>query len=748
MDLRDFLDVLRSRWKLVAACTLLGLIAAGAASLLTTPQYTSTTKVFVSAADSSSTVGTAYTGSLYTQQIVKSLVDVVTSERVTKGVVDQLQLDKTPGEVASQISATNPLDTVIVQISATDPTAEQAQQIAQATADQFSQAAQEYTQPGASGPSLVTVSVVEPANLPTTPSSPRTTLNLLLGALIGLVVGVGAAVLLETLDTRIKSVDGLQKHFDAPILAAIASDPEAAKKPLVTQIPPQSKRTEAFRQLRTNLQFVDVDNRPRSIVVASSIPKEGKSTTAINLAITVAQSGQPVILVEGDLRRPRMAEYLGMEGAAGLTDVLIGRAALEDVLQPWGPTGTLWVLPSGPLPPNPAELVGSQAMADLIGDLEKRAFVIIDVPPLLPVTDGAVLARLSGGALLVAAAGKVRREQLRAAEESIGNVDGRILGLVFTKAPQKGPDAHRYSHGYGYDKKRAAPGTTVLPAEAPVVPAGLTRATAGEPVIGVRPPAPASIPVTPAPAVTTTPNGNASLTAPPRPTTVDLDKPERIPVASGAPAGPATSSPSVLGASTPPAPPAPRPATVPAPAPAPRSAATPSAAGSAPAVMPAAPSAAPSAAPPAPPAVRTAEPEVRLVRTALPDSPAGLMSATASPAAPAAPTPSAAPVSPPAPPPMTPAMTPPATPQMSAPVTPPATLPAAGPAPDLGAAPAPSPLSLLLGTSVAGDESGNGASPGDEVPVDWTPPAPRPAFDPLTAPLDELARWEAEQQRR
>jgi capsular exopolysaccharide synthesis family protein len=289
--------------------------------------------------------------------------------------------------------------------------------------------------------------------VPRSPISPRTKLNIALGLLVGLAVGVGAAVLFETLDTRIKTLDGYHRYFDLPVLATIGFDAEAAKKPLITSLPSHSKRAESFKQLRTNLQFTDVDNPPQSIAITSAIPKEGKSTTAVNLAITMAQAGHLIILVEGDLRRPKVADYLGIEGSAGLTDVLVGRATVDRVLQPWGLGGNLWVLPAGPQPPNPAELVGSQTMVDLIHDLEQRAFVIIDAPPLLPVTDGAILAGLSGGAVIVLGAGHTRREQLRAAEESIANVDGRVLGLVFNRAPTKGPDAARYGYGYAYEGK-------------------------------------------------------------------------------------------------------------------------------------------------------------------------------------------------------------------------------------------------------------------------------------------------------
>ncbi len=300
-------------------------------------------------------------------------------------------------------------------------------------------------------------------------------------------IGIGAAVLLETLDTRLKTLDDLDRVSDIPVLAVIGFDSSANKKPLITSLPRHSPRGEAFRQLRTNLQFVDVDNPPHSIVVTSAIPSEGKSTTAVNLAISITQAGHQVFLIEGDLRRPKVADYMGLVEGAGLTDVLVGRAAVEQVLQPWGPGGNLWVLPAGTLPPNPAELVGSQAMADLVHDLERRAFVIIDAPPLLPVTDAAILSRMCGGAIIVVGAKHTRRDQLRGAVENIGAVGGHVLGIVFNRAPTKGPGAYRYGYGYSYGYK-AKKGSDSLPT-APLTPAaGMTRA------IPALPPAPAPPP--------------------------------------------------------------------------------------------------------------------------------------------------------------------------------------------------------------------------------------------------------------
>jgi succinoglycan biosynthesis transport protein ExoP len=216
------------------------------------------------------------------------------------------------------------------------------------------------------------------------------------------------------------------------------------------QVSPQSPRAEAFRQLRTNLQFVEVTDNGRTFVVTSSVPGEGKSTTSANLAITLAEAGSKVLLIDGDLRRPKVAEYMGIEGAVGLTDHLIGHAELDDVVQPWG-GGNLEVLPAGQVPPNPSELLGSKAMIKLLADLDKKYdTVIIDAPPLLPVTDAAILAKLvSGGAIMVIGSDKITKNQLGAAITNLDTVGGRLVGIIMNLLPAKGANAYGYYSYYG-----------------------------------------------------------------------------------------------------------------------------------------------------------------------------------------------------------------------------------------------------------------------------------------------------------
>jgi len=233
------------------------------------------------------------------------------------------------------------------------------------------------------------------------------------------------------------------------VLAGVPYDTTAKTEPLLAGEAASSPRAEALRQLRTNLQFVDVDRPVKTLVVTSAVPGEGKSSTACNLAVLFAETGQQVLLIDADLRRPRLADYFGLEGAVGLTTILAGRAKTEDVLQRWG-TG-LWVLPSGFLPPNPSELLGSQHMAELLEEFRATFdMVILDCPPLLPVTDGAVAAARADGALLLVRSGKTTSTQVTAAANALRSVDARLLGCVVNMVRSDHSDPYHY---YDYTER-------------------------------------------------------------------------------------------------------------------------------------------------------------------------------------------------------------------------------------------------------------------------------------------------------
>ncbi len=457
MELRDYIRVLRKGWILIVMLTLVGVAAAATFSIIKKPEYTASAKVFVSTQSSGSVADLAQ-GNIFTQQRVKTYADLVTTPIVLLPVASSLHLAMTSDELAKLVVATAPLDTTLIQIDATSTNPVQAADIANATSQSLTNVVQNIETTGANDPSQVKLTRVQEAQVPSSPVSPNVPLNVALGLLLGLMLGVGIAVLRFALDNRIHNEHDVESISNAPIVGGVAYDPKAPQRPLIVQADPRSPRAESFRTLRTNLRFLDVSGNSRSFVITSSIESEGKSTTATNLAIALDNTGSRVILVDADLRRPKVADYMGLEGAVGLTDLLIGRAQLGDVVQRWG-RGNLHVLPAGKIPPNPSELLGSAVMAALIERLEKDFdYVILDAPPLLPVTDAAILSKSAGGALIVVAAGRTHKNQLGGAVGVLENVDARICGFVLTMMPTKGPDAYGYSrygsvYGYGYTKE-------------------------------------------------------------------------------------------------------------------------------------------------------------------------------------------------------------------------------------------------------------------------------------------------------
>ena len=453
MELRDYIRILRKSWVLIVLFTLVGVGAAAAYSLTLTPNYSATAKVFVSTQGAGST-SELQQGSSFTIQRVKTYSSLVSTPIVLLPVIATLELGITSDQLASRVSASAPVDTSIIDITVADTDPVRAAETANAISQSLTAVVEDIEAPDAiDAVSPVKLTRAQEATVSATPVSPNVPLNIVLGTLIGLALGVGIAVLRETLETRIRNEHDVEGVTDVPILGGIVFDPRARDRPLIVHVDPRSPRAESFRTLRTNLQFLDLGRTDRSFVVTSSIESEGKSTTGANLAIALADAGSRVLLIDADLRRPKVAEYMGVEGAVGLTDLLIGRADLDDLIQPWG-KGQLFVLPAGQIPPNPSELLGSARMSHFIGEFNRMFDVVIyDTPPLLPVTDAAILAKNVGGAIIVVAAGRTHKNQLKGAISALGNVGAPVSGLVLTMLPTKGPDAYgygRYGYGYGY----------------------------------------------------------------------------------------------------------------------------------------------------------------------------------------------------------------------------------------------------------------------------------------------------------
>ncbi len=431
MTPREYIDIVRERWRAILVGLLVGLLAAGAVILLAPAQYAASTTLIVTAQPV--VPGASDTGDISAQRL-GTYTELMTSKRLAAGVVARLRLPLTPDELARQIRVTNNPDSLLLTATVTDGSAEQAVDIANAVAEEFVRDVAQIEQPAdPSRPPLVTAKVFEPAQIPAEQVAPQPLAYLAIGAAAGLLLGFVAALLLHALDSRIRSRRQLESILDAPVLGTIARDPKIATNPLVM---PGRPLAEAFRQLRTNVQFVDVQREHKVILVTSAEAGAGRSTTVCNLGLAMAEAGVKVLIVDADLRGPTIARILQIDGSTGLSDVVTDRLPLERARQSTGPD--LDVLPSGALPPNPSELLGSKRMTDLVQQL-RAAYdvVLIDSAPLLPVADAAVLAPQADGVLVVVK-DKTVGQHLQAAKEVLDTVSARVLGAVMTMVTGSG----------------------------------------------------------------------------------------------------------------------------------------------------------------------------------------------------------------------------------------------------------------------------------------------------------------------
>jgi tyrosine-protein kinase len=389
------------------------------------------------------------------------------------------QLDEQVRSLQAEIAS---LDTQIARLrtataAPADPTlrAQQQAELAQADASrqskqqtlaQLAKASDDIRIAGARGQN--SVSLWQPATAPTEPVSPKVGLNTLLGALGGAVAAALAVGLITYLDDRMKDLEAVRARLGIPTMGEVtrAEHPEAIAGKLFVRDEPSSTEAEAFRALRTNISFANVDRRPQTILVTSAMPLEGKSVVSANLALAFAQTGTPTILVDADLRRPSQHKLFNVSSSAGLTNLLAGTLQAT-AMHKFRISPQLAVIPSGPLPPNPAELLSSNKMTALLKELvglSEGTVVIVDTSPVLAVTDAAALAPNVDGCLLVIDSGTTQARLTRRAVESLRRVNAVILGAILNKIGVQGP-------GYYYEAAT----------EPPTPPSGAATRRAGDP---------------------------------------------------------------------------------------------------------------------------------------------------------------------------------------------------------------------------------------------------------------------------
>jgi capsular exopolysaccharide synthesis family protein len=446
---REYVRILRRGWYWIAAGVLGAVAVASAVILAAEPQYVSTARLLVTVPLDEAPLDQAGALSEIIDQRVRSYVALVDGDVLASRVAESQELDGAANTPGYEVSAEVVPDTNLLDITVTSRSPEAAKMLVAGYAEEFEALVAENETVASDGEPALSVAVVGAASPPSAIGSRQPLRTLSLAVILGSAVGVGAAFLWDAWDTRIRRPDELVEITEAPMLGVIPVDGNSSKHPPTVEVVSRGPRAEPYRRLRANLQLLDPNAGRPAMTITSSVPGEGKTTTAVNLGIALADSGIRVLLLDGDLRRPKVAAYLGLRDAVGLTSLLTGTAEVDDAIQPsqWS---SLQVIASGPQHPNPGELLYGTAMSALLEGLRTRAdVVLIDSPSLLPVADAAVLAALSDGAILVTRYGVTRAERVRQAVVNLEQAGGGLLGTVLTMVPTRGPDAYPFLYEYG-----------------------------------------------------------------------------------------------------------------------------------------------------------------------------------------------------------------------------------------------------------------------------------------------------------
>jgi receptor protein-tyrosine kinase len=455
MDLQQFIKTLRVRWKFIVVTLLLGTMLSAGFAMSKSPTYESTGRIFIVVPND--IAGNGFSTLLVTQR-ASSYADLAKDPTLLQKVLARSGLNISLTELSSRIRASVVVDTQIVRITATGESPEEAKSLADVEVQQLLALVKDLERPADedAAPAVVARAAGEPSlNLTTT--GPPLWLSIFLGFVLSGLIGVMGAVLRDRLDLTVKTRRDVEDEAGAPVVSALPLDSAVAKDRRST-VQPDSSLAEGFRVLRANLRFADLDASRQMILVTSALANEGKTLTAVNLAQSLAATGQSVLLIDCDLRSPSVAADLGLENAVGMLSVLLGHVTLTGAIQ--AHSSGLDVLPTGPRPPNPSEVLATDAVANLLNEArEAYDVIVIDAPPILPVADTSPLISHVDGVLLLARFGRTKKDVLRLAADRIEGLGGRLYGVVLNGIPRRGGDEYGYGYGYGYGGRFDRPET-------------------------------------------------------------------------------------------------------------------------------------------------------------------------------------------------------------------------------------------------------------------------------------------------
>ena len=436
MTLADYLRLLRKRWYVVAVCVVVGLVAGLGVSAVVPPTYDARATLYFSTVVTGPASGTvsAYETNLLAEQQVKTTSLLVETERVAQDVIDDLQLPMTASQLIPHLSASSDPETVVLAVDATDSSPQRSADIANSTARALVRLTDTINKENAAAnlPTVlpsVRAQVIQAAVVPATPSAGTRTANLLGGLLVGLLVGLAMVLLRELLNRKVRTGDELAALSAAPAMGATPRTAAVRLRPVTVVEDPDSELANAYRQLRVNVGVAMAESRVLAVVSSGS--GDGRSLTVCNLAVAFAESGYRVAVLEADLRRPRLGDYLGFEHGVGLAEVLAGVHATGEVVRSW--RGCVDVVLAGHQRLEPGRLVASGRMLTVLEELKAdHDVVLVDTPAASAGSDVAVLSACTDAVLLLARRGRTRRAEVERLVEALRLASGNVIGSVLT----------------------------------------------------------------------------------------------------------------------------------------------------------------------------------------------------------------------------------------------------------------------------------------------------------------------------
>lgn len=455
IDIRELLFLFIRKWYLIAICLIL---AAGTAYAVTEyylkPVYKAETTLFLGK-EKDKVGGLSFMDIQVNSQLVTDYRELLKSRLVGERV--QAKLGVNADTFTKNVDVSTVKDSRIFSISYMDTNPKLAADVVNELANVIQQMASDIIE-------VKNVKVIDTAKVPEKPVKPSKKMNVGLAGVLGLLLGFSLIYLLELVDHTFKKPEEVERQLGINVIGTVpafeggkrgkkkAKDPKELEqeylKNLITASNPKAAASEAFRELRTNLQYVGIDKRIKTIVVTSPSLGDGKTATGVNLAAALAQSGKKVLIIDADLRKPKIHHYFGIKNNEGLTNILTDDKDIRKIkITEKNDIPNLYIVTSGPVPPNPAEMLNSTRMRELLEELKKEYdIIIIDTPPVGQVTDAAILSGIVDGTILVLASRETRIDIAKRAKKALKAVNAHIIGTVLTKLDMSSRSYHYYKY--------------------------------------------------------------------------------------------------------------------------------------------------------------------------------------------------------------------------------------------------------------------------------------------------------------